>query len=58
MLLNDGYVADNRSVFDGERSMAGICGYRYKGRHMLEKSYSMDEYATAKEAWEAARGAQ
>ena len=58
MLLNDGYVADNRSVFDGERSMAGICGYRYKGRHMLEKSYSMDEYAAAKEAWEAARGAQ
>ncbi len=58
MLLNDGYVADNRTVFDKEQSMAGICGYKYKFRHMLEKSYSMEEYETAKAAWEAAKAAQ
>lgn len=58
MLLNEGYVADNRSVFDKEQAMAGICGYKYKGRHMLEKSYSMEEYATAKAAWESAKAAQ
>lgn len=55
MLLNDGYVADNRTVFDREQSMAGICGYKYKFRHMLEKSYSMEEYEAAKTAWEAAK---
>ena len=54
-LLNDGYVASNMSIFDGPQVMAGICGYKYKGRHMLEKSYNMEEYTMAKEAWEAAK---
>ena len=54
-LHNDGYKADNMTVFDGEYAMAGICSYRYKGRHMLEKSYSMEEYNTAKEAWESGK---
>ena len=57
-LLNDGYVASNMSIFDGPQVMAGICGYKYKGRHMLEKSYNMEEYTTAKTAWEAAKAAQ
>ena len=57
-LLNDGYVASNKSIFDAPRVMAGICGYKYKGVHMLEKSYSMEEYNTAKAAWEAAKAAQ
>ncbi len=57
-LLNDGYVASNMSIFDGPQVMAGICGYKYKGRHMLEKSYNMEEYTMAKEAWEAAKAAQ
>ena len=38
--------------------MAGICSARYKGIHLLEKSYSMEEYATAQAAWEAAKAAQ
>ncbi len=57
-LLNNGYVASNMSIFDGAQCMAGICGYKYKGRHMLEKSYNMDEYNAAKTAWEAAKAAQ
>ena len=57
-LLNNGYVASNMSIFDGPQVMAGICGYKYKGRHMLEKSYNMEEYTMAKEAWEAAKAAQ
>ena len=57
-LLNNGYVASNMSIFDGPQVMAGICGYKYKGRHMLEKSYNMEEYSMAKEAWEAAKAAQ
>ncbi len=52
---NSGYVASNMTIFDGAQAMAGICAYKYKGRHMLEKSYSMDEYNTAKAAWEAAK---
>lgn len=50
----DGYVASNMSIFDGEYSMAGICGYRYKGRHMLSASYNIDQYNSAYEAWEKA----
>ena len=49
---NDGYKASNMTVFDQELSMAGICAYKLKGRHMLEKSYSMEEYEAAKAKWE------
>ena len=55
---SNGYVASNLSVFDGEYAKAGICEYRYKGRHLLTKSYSMDEYAAAQAAWEAAKANQ
>lgn len=54
-LHNKGYVASNMSVFDGQYCMTGICSYKYKGRHMLEKSYDMDEYNAALEAWTAAK---
>lgn len=49
---SDGYVASNMSIFDGEYSMAGICGYRYKGRHLLNGSYSIDQYNEAYSAWQ------
>lgn len=54
-LHNKGYIANNLSVFDAQYAMAGICSFKYKGRHMLEKSYSMEEYNTALEAWNAAK---
>lgn len=56
--FNDGYVASNLTVFDAQNSMAGICSYRYKGRHLLEKSYDMEEFNTAYAAWEEAKNAQ
>jgi len=56
--FNDGYVASNIAPFEKECSMAGVCSYKLKGVHLLEKSYSMDEYETAKAAWEAAKLAQ
>ena len=50
---NNGYIASKLALFEAENSMAGICASKYKGIHMLEKSYSMDEYEAAKAAWEA-----
>ena len=50
---NEGYVASKLALFETENAMAGICAYKYKGVHLLEKSYSMDEFETAKAAWEA-----
>ena len=55
---NGGYVASNLATFEFEDSMAGIASYRYKGVHLLEKSYSMEEFNMAKEAWEAEKLAQ
>ena len=56
--FNDGYVASNIALFEKESSMAGVCSYKLKGVHLLEKSYSMEEYETAKAAWDAAKLAQ
>ena len=50
---NDGYVASKLALYEAENAMAGICAYKYKGMHLLEKSYSMDEFEKATEAWEA-----
>ena len=56
--ITNGYVASNLAPFEVEDSMAGIASYRYKGVHLLEKSYSMEEYETARAAWEAEKLAQ
>ena len=56
--INGGYIASNLALFETQNAMAGICSARYKGIHLLEKSYSMEEYATAQAAWEAAKAAQ
>lgn len=56
--FNGGYIASNIAMFEVQNAMAGICSYRYKGVHLLEKSYSMEEYETALAAWEAAKLAQ
>ena len=50
---NDGYVASKLALYEAENAMAGICAYKYKGMHLLEKSYSMEEFEKATEAWEA-----
>ena len=55
---NGGYIASNLALFETQNALAGICSYRYKGIHLLEKSYSMEEYATASAAWEAEKAAQ
>ena len=56
--FNGGYIASNIAMFEVQNAMAGICSYRYKGVHLLEKSYSMAEYETALAAWEAAKTAE
>ena len=53
--VNEGYAASNLTVFDGERAVCGLCGYKLKGRHLLVKSYDLEEYGTAEAAWRAAR---
>lgn len=52
---NEGYVASRLTVFDRQDAMAGICSYRYKGMRLLEKSYNMEEFNKAYEAWEKAK---
>ena len=56
--FNGGYIASNIALFEVQNAMAGICSSRYKGVHLLEKSYSMEEYETAMAAWEAAKLAE
>lgn len=51
-IRNAGYMASNLSIFDEQYTMTGLTKFRLKGRHMLTKSYSQDEFDAAYQKWQ------
>ncbi|MFV0414534.1 MAG: peptide ABC transporter substrate-binding protein [Oscillospiraceae bacterium] len=50
-----GYVADMLNPYDRQFAPFGLAPYRYKGRQLLEKPMSQQEFLAARDAWEAER---
>ncbi len=53
--LSNGYEASLLAPFEKADTLSGFSPHHFKGVHMLSKSYSTEEYNTAKAAWEAAK---
>lgn len=54
-LTDGGYEVSLLDPFSGGYAPFGVAGYRYKGKRMLETSYSMDQYAQKMAEWEQGR---
>ena len=49
------YIASTLNPFDGQYAPYGIAVHRYKGKKLMEKSMSEEEYNKAYEEWQAGR---
>ena len=49
------YIASTLNPFDGQYAPYGVAIHRYKGKKLMEKSMSEEEYNKAYEEWKAGR---